>query len=99
MIHHIVLWRLNGESKGPRVEQAGKIKTALEALNGRIPGLRRLEVGVDISATDHSADVALYSEFEDAEALANYQRHPEHVQAAALVSKMASERRVVDYRS
>lgn len=99
MIHHIVLWRLNGENAGQRLEQAGKIKAALDALNGHIPGLRRLEVGIDMSGAEHSADIALYSEFEDAEALAGYQRHPEHLRVAALVSEAARERRVVDYLS
>lgn len=99
MIHHIVLWRLNGESAGQRVEQGEKIKAALEALNGRIPGLRHLEVGIDISGTDCSADVALYSKFDDAVALANYQKHPEHLRAKDLVSQAASERYVVDYLS
>lgn len=99
MIHHIVLWRLNGESPGRRAEQAEKIKSSLEALNGRVPGLLRLQVGIDVSGSEHSADIALYSEFDDAEALAGYQRHPEHLRAAALVSEAASERRVVDYLS
>lgn len=99
MIHHIVLWRLNGATPEVRTEQGREIKAVLEALNGRIPGLRRLEVGLDFSNTANSSQVALYSEFDDEAALAAYQKHPEHVAAAAVVGAAASERRLVDYRS
>jgi len=99
MIHHIVLWRLNGATAEARAHQAQEIKAVLEALNGRIAGLRRLDVGIDFSDTPNSAHVALYSEFDSAEALAAYQKHPEHVAAAAVVAAAASERRLVDYRS
>lgn len=99
MIHHIVLWRLNGETPEQRAAQARKIKAALEALNGRIPGLLRLDVGRDVSATPNSADVALYSEFDSAEALAAYQTHPEHLRAAAVVAEAARERHLVDFYS
>lgn len=99
MIHHIVLWRLNGETREQRITQARKIKVALESLNGRIPGLLRLDVGIDVSATSNSSDVALYSEFDSAEALAAYQMHPEHLRAAAVVAELAGERRLVDFQS
>ncbi len=99
MIKHIVLWRLNGESARQRMAQAREIKSVLEALNGRIDGLRKLEVGIDFSDAASSAQVALYSEFDSREALAAYQTHPEHLQAAAVVKAAASERRLVDYET
>ena len=61
-----------------KAENAREIKRRLEALVGRIPGLLRLEVGVDFSATADSADLALYSEFESRAALDVYIEHPEH---------------------
>lgn len=97
MIKHIVLWRLNGENAERRKAQAQEIKTVLEALNGRIDGLRKLEVGIDFSDTPSSAHVVLYSEFGSREALAAYQTHPEHVKAAAVVKAAASERQLVEY--
>ena len=98
MVVHIVMWKLKEQAEGAgREENAQKIKTMLESLKGRIPGLLRLEVGIDFSRTDASADVVLYSEFEDREALARYQAHPEHVKVADFITLVRSERRVADY--
>lgn len=97
MIKHIVFWRMNGESPAQRAVQAAAIKEALEALNGRIPGLLRLEVGIDLSRDVDAADVVLYSEFVDRAALEAYHHHPEHQKAAPLVRAARCERRVVDY--
>ncbi len=97
MIKHIVFWRLNGETPAERHAQATAIKDALEALNGRIPGLLRLEVGIDVSRDADAADVVLYSEFADRAALDAYHHHPEHQKAAPVVRAARCERRVVDY--
>ncbi len=93
MIKHIAMWRI----AEPCRENALRIKTALEGLNGKIPGLLHLEVGVDISREGESADVVLYSEFESRQALEAYQNHPAHAEVAPLVKALRSERRVVDY--
>ena len=97
MIKHIVFWRMNGETPAQRHAQAQAIKQALEALNGRIPGLLRLEVGIDISGDADASDVVLYSEFTDRAALEAYHHHPEHEKAAPVVRAARCERRVVDY--
>ena len=99
MVRHIVFWKLNGATAEQKRTQAVEIKKALEALNGRIPGLLKLEVGIDFSATDESADVALYSEFESRAALEVYARHPDHVAVLPIVKAARSERRVVDYEA
>jgi hypothetical protein len=99
MIRHIVFWRLNGDSAEARAKQACDIKAALEGLNGKIPGLLRIEVGIDFSAGPDSADVALYSEFESREALDAYHHHPDHLAAAPVVKAARVERRVVDYEA
>lgn len=93
MIKHIVMWRINE----PVRENALRIKQALEGLNGKIPGLLRLEVGIDFSREGESADVVLYSEFETRQALEAYQSHPAHAAAVPLVKAARSERRVADY--
>jgi quinol monooxygenase YgiN len=98
MIKHIVMWRLHAQSEGrDKTANAFRIKAALEALNGKISGLLKLEVGIDFSATDQSADVVLYSEFESRAALDAYQAHPEHKAVMPLVAAVRTERRVVDY--
>lgn len=99
MIRHIVFWRLNGATPEERAAQAHSIKTALEALNGVIPGLLYLEVGIDFCGGEDASDVALYSEFTDRAALAAYHTHPAHLQVVPLVKAARSERRVVDFES
>ena len=100
MIRHIVAWRLKDAALGNgKAENARLMKAKLEALRGRIPGLRRLEVGRDFSATDNSADVVLVPDFDSREALAAYQAHPAHQAVVAFVSQIAAERRLIDYEA
>lgn len=98
MVKHIVFWTLKETAAGRSAEQnAREIKTRLETLNGRIPGLIRLEVGIDLSRTEASADVALYSEFVDQAALDAYQVHAEHQAVADFIGEVRETRAVVDY--
>ena len=98
MIKHIVMWRLN-EAAGDKAENALRLKQALEGLNGKIPGLLKLEVGIDFSRENESSDVVLYSEFASKQALTAYQAHPAHAAVAPLVKSLRSERRMVDYET
>ncbi len=98
MIKHIVFWTLKPTAEGrPADQNALEIKRQLEALNGRIPGMIRLEVGIDFSRTEASADLALYSEFTDRAALDAYMAHPEHLEVAAFIGRVRAARMVADY--
>ena len=97
MIRHIVAWRLLDTALGNgKAENARLMKEKLEDLRGRIPGLLRLEVGLDFSATENSSDVVLVADFESREALAAYQVHPAHKAVGLFVRAVVSERRLVD---
>jgi quinol monooxygenase YgiN len=92
------MWRLKDFAEGMnKFENAQKMKQMLEALNGIIPDLLRLEVGIDFSATEASGDLILYSEFPDRAALDAYQVHPEHQKCVQFGKLVVSERRLVDY--
>jgi hypothetical protein len=98
MVKHIVTMKLKEMAHGKtRAENARIIKERIEALKGLVPGLLRLEVGIDFSATEQSADLALYSEFESRAALDAYQAHPEHQALLPFIVEVRSERRLVDY--
>ena len=98
MVKHIVMWRLKDAAHGnDRATNARLIKAQVEALRGKIPGLLQLEVGADFSASEQSADLVLYSEFESHDALAGYQSHPDHKAIVPFIGAACSERRVVDY--
>jgi len=93
MIKHIVMWKLKNKA------DATEIKTRLEALNGRIPGLIYIEPGIDFLESEQSADLVLYSELESREALDAYQAHPEHQAVVPLIKAAAVSRTVVDYET
>ena len=98
MVKHIVLWKLKETAEGrDKAANAQVIKEALEALQGKIPGLLKIEVGFDFVKADTSCDVALYSELASPAALDAYQSHPAHQAVIPLIRALASERRAVDY--
>ena len=76
MVKHIILWKLKEEHNNKEVKQG--IKENLESLEGKIPGLLKIQVQTEKLASSN-ADVMLYSEFESEEALKGYAVHPNHV--------------------
>jgi quinol monooxygenase YgiN len=99
MVKHIVFWKLKDEANGmSKLENASAIKQKLEDLNGKIEGCIKLEVGCDFLHSAESADLVLYSEFENKEALDFYANHPLHKAVMSFIAEARSERRVVDYK-
>jgi hypothetical protein len=98
MIKHIVFWRLNESVYGNNKQANAQIlKDKLLAMQGKVNGLLKIEVGFDFSNEKDSCDVVLYSEFENKEALRQYQIHPDHEEIKKWISEVRYERRVVDY--
>ena len=93
MIRHIVLWRLKAEGRA-RFEE---IRTALEAQQGRIPGLRRVEVGRSFAPGRRAVDFALICDFESRAALEAYQQHAAHRETRAIVDPLVEEHWIADY--
>lgn len=82
MVKHIILWKISDEkSSGEKAEIKRGVKTGLEGLKGKIPGLVDIHVIIDGFASSN-ADVMLDSTFESEEALKGYAVHPEHVKIA-----------------
>ena len=98
MIVHIVFWRLHEQANGrSKQENALEIRKRFEAMRPIMPGLLRLDFGIDFAGTEQSSDVALYTEFESRAALEAYQAHPAHKDVVAFLADLRTERRVVDY--
>ena len=98
MLKHIVLFKLKAKAEGAtKDENARQIKRDLEALRGRIPQIRHLEVGINSITSEASYDVAIYSEFANEADLTAYARHPDHLKVAEFVGKVRESRVVVDY--
>ena len=97
MIKHIVMWKLRGDTPAERESHAQWVKASLEGLRGKVPGLIKLEVGLDVSRIDHACDVVLVSEFESPAALENYASHPEHLRVKKEMHDLRIARHQVDY--
>lgn len=97
MVKHIVMWKLKDEAHGNnKATNAQIIKEKLEALNGKIDGLLKAEVGVDFLGGGNF-DVVLYSEVASREALDAYQQHPLHQAVLPFIREAVSDRKAVDF--
>jgi len=99
MIRHIVMWNVRGESAEQRARNIEVLKSAFLSLRGRIPGMLKLEIGVDTSRVDYACDVVLDSEFESQKALDAYATHPEHLRVKAAIGDIRIARHQVDYKT
>jgi hypothetical protein len=97
MIRHIVMWRVRGDTAEERHACRLLVKRAFESLRGRIPGLRKLEVGLDSSAVAYAFDVVMLSDFDSPSALEAYASHPEHLRVRDELAGLRTERHQVDY--
>lgn len=100
MVCHIVLWNIAENIKAGNEADLLKIKqtikSGLEGLKDKVPGT--ISVRVEIDAQDSSnRDIALISEFENKDALAAYQKHPEHLKVVALIKESLENRACYDY--
>jgi hypothetical protein len=100
MIKHIVFWRLNESAYGnDKQTNAQILKEKLLAMQSKVDGLLKIEVGFDFSNEKDSSDVVLYFEFSNKDALHQYQIHPDHQEIKKWLGKVRYERRVVDYET
>ena len=91
MVKHIVMYTLKeGVEKKEAVEL---IRSVLEPLVGKIPGLLHLEVRQAFNGLDY----ALYSEFESQEMLSAYAVHPLHLEAKEHFHHLLATRYAADY--
>ncbi len=74
MIKHVVCFKLN-EGESPE-----KAKEVLLSMQGNVPMLKGIEVGVDKLHSERSYDVILSVILDDMDALANYQIDKYHVE-------------------
>jgi hypothetical protein len=71
---HIVMFTLADAEDAPIVADT------LRAMEGRIPQIRYVEVGIDDHPDANSAHVVLITRFDSREALEAYKLHPHHIQ-------------------
>ncbi len=96
MLKHIVLFKIpdNTQDKNKIVTT---LKDKLESLKFKIPQLKKLETGINISDRSSAFDIALVTEFENENDLETYRSHPDHQDVVAYIKKVAADTIVVDY--
>jgi len=94
MLVHIVMFVFKEENKEANMD---RVKGMLEALPSKIETLVSMEVGIDISRSERSFDLALISTFKDQEALNVYAIHPAHLEVVSVIKEVTTLSKVVDY--
>lgn len=98
VIRHLVMWRLH-DFAGVTGNAAtlAALQECIAKMRTDVPGLLRIDMGVDKSRTPDSADLVLFSEFDTWASLDAYQGHPLHDEFRKLLGPLRSERRLGDY--
>lgn len=94
MVKHIVLFKLRPEAGADVPRRA---KKELEAMMGVAPTLRSMEVGIDFTSGNPSADLALTATFDDREGLAAYAVDPVHIAFLDWFKPLIAIRSAADY--
>ena len=97
MIRHIVMWKFRRDMAETPPQIAQEMKSRLEALNGKIDGLLRAEVGVNIKEPASSYDAVLTADFKSWEAMEAYKVNHLHVVISDYCKSRRLERVDVDY--
>ena len=94
VIHHVVLWAFK-DSVAPAERDA--ILEAVRGLRARVPSLRSLDVGENLSpGRAQGYTHVLLETFDDRDGLAAYASHPDHVPVVARVREAAAQLVAVD---
>ena len=91
------MWKFRRDMAETPQQISQEMKSRLEALNGKIDGLLRAEVGVNIKETASSYDAVLTADFESWEAMEVYKVNPLHVVISDYCKERRLERVDVDY--
>jgi hypothetical protein len=98
MIRHIVMWTLKeqaeGQDKSANLRQAQDLLLSCANL---VPGVRAFEVAAATAGMDCTNDLVLHMLVDDAQVLANYQNHPDHVAIKPFMKAVVLERRCMDF--
>lgn len=94
MLKHVVLFKFKPETKDTDI---ANVEKGLAGLPARISEIKRYEFGRDVVQSDRSYDFALISEFDDPEALKNYQMHPYHMAVVNQLNMICDSIIAVDF--
>ena len=90
---HVVLMQF----QEPAPEILAKASALLRGLQGKVPELRSIEVGLDVLHSGRSYDLALITRFDSLADMQRYQDHPEHVAVLQYLRTVLAASVAVDY--
>jgi hypothetical protein len=94
MFTHIVLFKLKENTK----ENVSFVANTLKSMEGKIPQLMDLEIGVDELHSDRSFDICLITRFTSVDEMNEYQMHPYHVnEVLSKIKSYIKVSKVADY--
>jgi hypothetical protein len=73
------------------------VATALRRLEGSVPTLETITVGVDTLSSPRAVDVCLITTFDTLKGFEQYQTHPEHVKILKFIEPMVEKSEVGDW--
>ena len=98
MLRHIVMWTLHAQAEGAgKAANIEKAKALLLSCAQVVPGIRAFEVATATPGMDCTCDLLLHMLVDDAQVLAAYQNHPQHVAIKPFMKAVVLERRCMDF--
>jgi len=98
MLTHIVFWKLKDHAEGAdKATNLARAKALLESCAKLTPGIQRFEVAIGEPGHEATYDLVLNSQFADAQALAAYQKHPDHQALKPFMGAVVAARQCMDY--
>jgi len=85
--------------KDPSPKNLEKARSLMAGMEGKIPELRHLELGVDVIRSKRSYDLALVAKFDSLEGFRAYQVHPAHQKVVRGILAASDSIIAVDYES
>ena len=98
MIRHIVMWNLHDHAEGAdKAVNVSKAKALLLSCAKVVPGIQTFEVATATAGMDCTNDLVLHMLLDDAQVLAAYQNHPDHLAIKPFMKAVVKERRCMDF--
>ena len=96
-LRHVVSWKLNGSSREERDAQAAEAVAAIAPLRDAVPSVRGLALHRNELFDGDNYDLTLIADFDDADGLAQYASHPEHLPVIDLMKRITAARAASDF--
>ena len=93
MLTHVVCLKF------PDPDYAPEVARRLADMEGRIPSMRSIEVGLDIVHSGRSYDLVLITRHDDLAGMEAYQVHPVHQEVLAFIRSTSPASVAVDFES